>query len=65
MREWPSSKAAMGALETLQLYALTRGDEPVIRDVIDVFWYEGIVRARHVQETHQTQITDFSSKTEI
>ena len=44
-REWPSSKAAMEALENLQLYALTRRDEPVIGSVIDVSWFEGIVRA--------------------
>ena len=66
MREWPSSKAAMEALETLQLYVrFDTRDEPVIGGVIDVSWYEGIVRARRVQETHQTKITDFLSKMEI
>ena len=55
MKEWPSSKAEMEALETLQFYDLTRGDEPVIGGVIDVSWYESIVRAQRVQET-QTKI---------
>ena len=55
-------KSRNGSLETLQVYSLTRGDEPVIGDIIDVSWYEGIIRARRVQETHQTKITDFYLK---
>ena len=55
IREWPSSEATMEAPETQQLYALTHGDEPVIGGAIDVPWYEGIVRARRVQETYQTK----------
>ena len=55
----PSSKDALEALQTLQMYALGRGDEYVLAGTFDLAWYQGIVQSRRDQERYQTKISDF------
>ena len=55
----PSLKDAFDALQTLQMYALGRGDEYVLGGTFELSQYQGIVQSRMEQENYQTKISEF------
>ena len=55
----PSSKDALDAIQTLQMYILGWEDGSVLGSTIDLGWYQGIVQIRKDQEKYQTKISDF------
>ena len=49
----------MEAVNTIQLYAMSRGDEQVLSSPIDLNHYQEIVTVRRLAEQEQTRITDY------
>ena len=54
-----TSKAVMEAVNTIQLYAMARGDEQVLSSPVDLNHYQEIVASRRLAEQEQTRITDY------
>ena len=48
----------MEAVNTIQLYAMARGDEQVLSSPVDLH-YQEIVAGRRLAEQEQTRITDY------
>ena len=49
----------MEAVNTIQLYAMSLGDEQVLSSPIDLNHYQEIVTVRRLAEQEQTRITDY------
>ena len=55
----PISKAALEAIQVLQMYALGRGDDDVLNESFMLENYIRIVAARNTQEQSQSKISDY------
>ena len=54
----PTSKAALEAIQVLQMYALGCGDEEVLGGNVKLHYYLLVVATRHTQEQRQSKISD-------
>ena len=55
----PTSKAALEAIQVLQMYALGCGDEEVLGGNFKLQNYLLVVATRHTQEQRQSKISDY------